>query len=172
MTGDLPLFGQAIRRSFTMRGRARRTEVIVYIVVSQLLAASLAALAGPFLTDETVTWVRFAATTLAIIPVFTLSARRLHDFGLSGRWTVLLVLVVARSLGLELVALLGGWDARAMIEAPLSYVDWLLFLPFAWLYIALLIVPGKKGPNRYGPDPRSSDTENETAGPGSPEPAA
>jgi len=84
---------------------------------------------------------------------------------------VLLVLVVARSIGLELASLLGGWEARDMIEAPLSYVDWLLFLPFAWLYIVLLVVPGKTDANRYGPNPRT-DRENETAGPDSPEPAA
>lgn len=158
MTGDLPLFGQAIRRTFTTSGRARRTEVILYVVASQLLCAVLAGLAGFFLPDTAATWLRFAATTLAIVPLFALSVRRLHDCGLSGKWTVLLVLVVARSIGLELASLLGGWETRAMIEAPLSYVDWLLFLPFAWLYIALLIVPGSKGPNRYGPDPRKENS--------------
>ena len=172
MTGDLPLFGQAIRHTFTTSGRARRTEVILYVVASQLLCAALAGLADFFLPDTTAaTWFRFAVTTLAIIPLFALSVRRLHDFGFSGKWTVLLVLVVARSIGLELASLLGGWEARDMIEAPLSYVDWLLFLPFAWLYIVLLVVPGETDANRYGPNPRK-DRENETAGPDSPEPAA
>lgn len=62
---------------------------------------------------------------------------------------------------------------RALIEAPLSYVDWLLFLPFVWLYVVLVIVPGKKGANRFGADPHDDpEPESQTAGPGNPEPAA
>ncbi|MEJ2457304.1 MAG: hypothetical protein P8Y58_03810 [Novosphingobium sp.] len=57
-----------------------------------------------------------------------------------------------------------------MIEAPLSYVDWLFFLPFAWFYIALLIVPGSDGPNRFGYDSRH-EAASKTADPGRPEPA-
>ncbi|WP_067732085.1 DUF805 domain-containing protein [Novosphingobium naphthalenivorans] len=173
MTSDLPLFGQAIRRTFTAAGRARRTELIVYVVVSQLLCAVVLGVTGFFLEGEPIAWLRFAATWLATIPLFALSTRRLHDFGQSGKWTVLLWLVAARNMGLDLALRIGGWETRALIEAPLSYVDWLLFLPFAWLYIALLIVPGKKGSNRFGPDPHDDPRpERETAGPGSPEPAA
>jgi uncharacterized membrane protein YhaH (DUF805 family) len=157
MTGDLPLFGQAIRRTFTPAGRARRTEMIVYVVLSQLLSAAVLLAAGFFIEGEAFAWLRFALFSLPIIPLFALTARRLHDFGQSGKWTVLLWLVVARSIGLDLAARLGGWDTRALIEAPLSYIDWLLFLPFAWLYIAVLIVPGKKGANRFGLDPRNEN---------------
>ncbi|MCT2399482.1 DUF805 domain-containing protein [Novosphingobium mangrovi (ex Huang et al. 2023)] len=170
MTGDLPLFGQAIRRTFTPAGRARRTEMIVYVVASQLLCVVLLLLARLFLAGEALAWLRFAVFALAIVPLFSLSARRLHDFGQSGKWTVLLWLVVVRSIGLDLAARLGGSDTRALIESPLSYVDWLLFLPFAWLYITLLIVPGKKGANRHGPDPRYAP-DSKTAGPENPEPA-
>ncbi|MCJ2186170.1 DUF805 domain-containing protein [Novosphingobium beihaiensis] len=173
MRGELPLFGQAIKRSFTAAGRARRTEIIIYIVGSQLLFSILAGLGGLFLADDALGWVRFATSYLPIIPLFALSARRLHDFGQSGKWTALLGLVVARNLGLDLALRLGGWEARAMIESPLSYVDWLFFLPFAWLYITLLIAPGSKSANRYGPDPREDAAgTNKTAGPGNPEPAA
>ncbi|MCJ2177879.1 DUF805 domain-containing protein [Novosphingobium album (ex Hu et al. 2023)] len=171
MTGDLPLFGQAIRRTFTANGRARRSELIVYVVVSQLLCAVLAVLAGFTLEGEPLAWLRFAMFSLAVAPLFALTARRLHDFRQSGKWTVLLWLVAARSIGLDLAARLGGWETRALIEAPLSYVDWLLFLPFVWLYVVLVIVPGNKGPNRFGPD-QHDEPENRTAGPGSPEPAA
>ena len=173
MTNGLGLFGQAIRRTFTAKGRARRTEMIVYVVVSQVLCGVLAGLCSLFLDAETLAWVRFAATYLPVIPLFALSVRRLHDFGQSGTWTVLLWLVAARACTLDLALRLGGWDTRAMIEAPLSYVDWLFFLPFAWLYIALLIAPGRKGPNRYGPDPRGEpQAASKTAGSGNPEPAA
>lgn len=173
MTGDLPLFGQAIRRTFSADGRARRSELIVYVVVSQLLCALLAGVAGLFLDSELLAWLRFALFALAVAPLFALTARRLHDFGQSGKWTVLLWLVAARAIGLDLAQRLGGWETRAMIEAPLSYVDWLLFLPFAWLYIALLIVPGKKGANRFGAAPHDDpEPGSKAAGPGSPEPAA
>jgi uncharacterized membrane protein YhaH (DUF805 family) len=171
MTSDLPLFGQAIRRTFTANGRARRFEMIVYVFVSQIVFVALMALAGLFVPEQALAWLRLAASTVAILPLFTLSIRRLHDFGQSGKWTILLWLVVVHSIGLDLATRLGGWDTRALIEAPLSYVDWLLFLPFAWLYIALLIVPGRKGTNRYGPDPRD-EPESKTTGPGNPEPAA
>lgn len=173
MTSDLPLFGQAIRRTFSAAGRARRTELIVYVVVSQLLCAVLLGLAGLVLDGAPLAWLRFALFSLAVVPLFALTTRRLHDFGQSGKWTVLLWLVAVRSIGLDLAARLGGWETRALIESPLSYVDWLLFLPFAWLYIVLLIVPGKKGDNRFGPDPHDDPKpERETAGPGNPEPAA
>lgn len=154
MTGDLPLFAHSLKHTFDLKGRARRTEVILYIFLSQIAAMMLSALAGLILDDEAAAWTRFAIQWLAILPLLALSVRRLHDFGYSGYWTVLLLMVAGRNMGLDLAARVGGWEARAMIERPLSYVDWLLFLPFAWLYIALLIVPGKKGANRYGPDPR------------------
>lgn len=173
MTGDLPLFAQAIRRTFVFSGRARRTEVILYIFISQI-ACGLFALVASFVLDPTpLAWARFAIQSLAVVPLFTLTVRRLHDFGQRGLWVALLALVAGRSVGLDLATRLGGWEVRAMIERPLSYIDWVLFLPFVWLYIALLIVPGKKGANRFGPDPRDDpSTKTETAAPEIPGAAA
>jgi len=74
---------------------------------------------------------------------------RLHDLGRSGWWQVLLYAAqVALMLGLAFGA---GWqvDEAAGLAAILQFVA----------TIALGLIPGQRGPNRFGPAPGEPATE-------------
>jgi uncharacterized membrane protein YhaH (DUF805 family) len=161
-TGNEPMkayfrhVGQTLARTVDFSGRSRRGEVIDYIVISAAVLIIVNGLAGELAPASVSRWTAFAVQYLILIPAAALIVRRFHDFGWSGRWSIVLLAVAARNLILDLLALIGGWDVRRVVESVLAYVDWLLFLPFLFLYLLLLVAPGKKGPNRYGPNPREN----------------
>ena len=172
MKDHFRLLRRTIGRSFDVRGRATRAEFLIYVVLSQALLLLMDWPARWFAPPVAAAWIRFAALVVTTVPLFALSARRMHDFGMSGRWVWIMLVVVGREFALSLLGLLGGWEARSAVEAPLSYVDWLLFLPFVALYAILLAAPGTKGANAHGGDPRSVwSADSRTADPGNPEPA-
>ena len=134
---QLPMvsFGEAIslalKKTFTYSGRARRSELWWWVLLMTLvsLVPILGAIAGLVL------W----------IPTISLTARRLHDLGLSGWWQVTpwAILVFGVILGVA------GADGLFVV----AWVFWLLSL------IALFVMEMRKGnlgPNKYGPDPRQS----------------
>lgn len=158
--------GQSLARTFDFRGRSRRGEVIDYIVISAAVLMIVNGLMGSLAPAPVSRWTAFAVQYLILIPAAALMVRRFHDFGWSGRWTLVMLAVAVRNLTLDLLALLGGWDARRAVESALAYVDWVLFLPFVVLYLLLLVVPSGKGANRFGPDPRGdADRVADTAVP-------
>ena len=165
MKDHLRLFLQAIRHAFDFTGRATRAEFLTYIVLSQAPLV-LATWIAP---DPYEAGVRLGFVLLAAAPLPALAIRRLHDFGTDGRWSLILLVPVLRFAALELLTQAAGWEARSIVEGLLAYIDWLLFLPAAALYVMLLAAPGTKGTNRFGPGPAAA---TETAGPESPEPAA
>lgn len=117
--------------------------------------------------------VMVAAWALIAWPVLVAHPwRRLHDMGRRGRWN--LVFYGFYLLGFafffsEYVPAEGGW-AALFDGAPAETIDdeltasglgglstVLIFLPIqlAWLYL----IPGQRGPNPYGPDPRTPSSE-------------
>lgn len=176
MRDYLRLFRHAMRHTFDYAGRAPRVEVFACIVLSQgaflLVAWPMAWFAPDPVPEPVEAWGRYIIQLALALPALSLMVRRLHDLGLSGRWGLILLIIAMRTFALDLLALLAGWQARSVTESVLAYADWLLFLPSFVLYIALLAIPGRKGPNRYGPDPRDDKVhDTETAGSGNPEPA-
>lgn len=173
MKDCLRLLGHTIRRTFDFGGRAPRAEFIVYVVLSQVAVALIASPAGWFLPESTGDGFRLALQWTTFVPVMALVVRRLHDFGISGRWSLIMLAVAARTFALDLLTQLAGWQTRAGVESLLAYVDWLLFLPFIALYLMLMAAPGTRGSNRFGAAPghKKSLPETQAAGPGSPEPA-
>jgi uncharacterized membrane protein YhaH (DUF805 family) len=81
-----------------------------------------------------------------IIPSIAVGVRRLHDIDRTGWWLMLgygpyilsMVLAVAESV--ELAAILN----------LVSFVGFIVLLVFA-------VLPGTRGPNRFGPDPKGED---------------
>jgi uncharacterized membrane protein YhaH (DUF805 family) len=149
--------GQTLARALEFQGRARRREVIDYLVISAAFLMIVNGLAGELAEPHVARWVAFATQYLILVPAAALVVRRLHDIGWSGRWSIVLLPVALRNMALDLLAQIGGWEARRPVEAVLAYADWVLFPPFALLYLLLIVAPGKKGPNRFGPDPRIGD---------------
>jgi len=80
-------------------------------------------------------------------------ARRLHDIGLSARW--LLIWPAAGAALVVAVAFredaLGAGSLEALDQV---IVGW--FFGAGLVPVALLLPPGRKGSNRFGPDPRRS----------------
>lgn len=122
----LTLMFQPIRRMFDFKGRARRTEWGLFVLLQlAVLAVLLALILGfRFLPDDNLDD-RMAELLLVImavsgLPMLALQVRRLHDSDRSG-WWVLVSLVPYLGLGMIL---------------------WLMMQPGSW------------GPNRFADDPR------------------
>lgn len=166
-------FCHAVRHTFDFAGRAARGEFIAYLVLSQVPVVVGGWLAAWFAPASVAAWTRFGLEVLVLIPALALVVRRLHDFNVSGRWSLIMLAVLVRTLGLELLSRTGGWSLRSAVESLLAYVDWLLFLPFVGLYAMLLAAPGTRGANRFGPSVHGeAGAETETTGTGDPAPAA
>jgi len=171
----LRYFRQTITATFDFRGRARREEVIGYIVTSAALAMLTTWLVNWLAPEAAARWTLFAVQVGVLVPAASLAVRRIHDLGRDARWAIVFLVVAIRNIALDLLDLLGGWEARRVVESALSHVDWVLFLPFVALYLLALVAPGTKGGNRFGPDPRGMANlpppKTETAGAESSAPA-
>ena len=143
-------------------GRSTRTEVWCFFVVLLLLnnaATIVARLAGieiGFLHPISVSMPNAIASLalehLPLLPVFALTARRLHDVGLPG-WPGPLNAAIAIVLGARIML---HWRANDLGPIPIAWevvhvVSLLLF------YLGLFWKP-RRGPNRYGADPRGIET--------------
>lgn len=157
-----------LARTLDFGGRATRIELFGFLVASQIVGAVVTALASWAAPEPIARWVAFAVSFAVLIPAPALLARRFHDFGWSARWGGVLLAIAAENLAYGLMHLLFGWNVRAAVEGVLAYVDWVLFLPATVLFVMLLAMPGSKGANRFGPDPRYPATQpppaRETAG--------
>jgi uncharacterized membrane protein YhaH (DUF805 family) len=145
----------AYRRYFDFSGRSRRMEYWLFALFTSLVALLLiAGLFGvsvgvlqalsagstvPWQAFGTGAWLAVAALgvffLVSVIPGVAVQVRRLHDLGVSGWWY--LAFVVAGPL-LERLP-----GAGSGLNSLLS-LGWLV-----WMFM-----PGTKGPNRYGDDPK------------------
>ncbi|WP_031555283.1 DUF805 domain-containing protein [Parvularcula oceani] len=148
----------AVRFLFDPRGRIGRRQLFVGLFLPFLLLAAIvdafdsAALSLAFWLASA--WPVFVATPW----------KRMHDMGRTGRWNLVFYLFYAIGFAFflsEYVSAEGGWgalfdgvpaettsqDLTASGMGGFSTV--LIFLPIqiAWLYF----IPGKRGPNDYGP---------------------
>lgn len=154
-------------------GRARRMEywsyyliiLLFYLVLLLLQGLSsdpieiLTALLTPFGVDgilsgagdrpyfdaPVLVWVIRIISLLLLVPTMAVSCRRYHDVGLPAWffWTLrglalLLALPMMLSLCTEIIAGIG-----LLLTAILTGID-----------LVILLLPGSRGTNRYGPDPR------------------
>jgi uncharacterized membrane protein YhaH (DUF805 family) len=172
------LMFRPLMRYADFKGRASRTEywlfgvvqTVFYLVCVVLAATALAGGAKGVLAAAGWLCVALLALLILALPNYALLARRLHDIGLSAFWTALLLPGVisqfatfnamgslvshARTAGLEaagglnpleqaLAAQFTGAGALALIAGLCN----------AAIFVMVLI-PGKRGPNRFGPDPK------------------
>lgn len=90
--------------------------------------------------------------SIALIwPSIAVSAKRFHDRGMSGWWVLYFILIIGAGalLGLGVMAMQG--DGSPVLGGFLVAIG--VGVPFIWQFIILYILPGKKGPNKYGPNP-------------------
>jgi uncharacterized membrane protein YhaH (DUF805 family) len=130
-------------------GRSRRTEVIYYWIATMLIGAVLGFTLGTILPFGPARLVVSIVQLLLTLPIFALTVRRLHDQDRVG-WGVLLpVAAIALNIANLVLHPLDPFRARLL--------PWQLTLAGAaalLLWLILLLLPGTKGANRFGGDPR------------------
>lgn len=158
-----------------MRGRARRFAFwsFVAVVAVFLLAAVLiccvetyfairsygptsAEMSNPgfYLDMAQGTWTFWLIPiTYAIffIPLLTVTVRRFHDVGIS---TSVFIILYAVHFFFLVMGLIDTDIADVGLKATLNFISELVVLGFLLYVIVVALMPGKKGPNRYGPDPK------------------
>lgn len=91
-------------------------------------------------------WVVLAGSLVLFVCQLDLAVRRRHDRGKSGV-DVAVVLILLEALG---VAAIFG----LLVAIPTVATAAVSAVAGVYLLVVLAILPGDKGPNRYGPDPR------------------
>lgn len=130
------------RRFADFKGRSRRTEFWLFTLLATALLLIAHYLDGG--RSDTVAGMGPAevlVSALLTIPSIAVTMRRLHDTGRSGLWALLFYgpYVVALVIPQDQVPVLGAAAALLIGGAIL---------------LVLLVLPGERGENRFGPDPK------------------
>ena len=144
---------QVLHNTFALAGRATRSDLISYLFASLLLSVPVSFITGLALTHDAHMLASNAVTLLLALPVPALLVRRFHDSGRGGAWVWLAVLSFSIWLARTAISAAWGMNARLSFDGWTWLVDWAVIIAnLATIMLALL--PGSKGPNRYGPNPR------------------
>ena len=144
---------QTIRRAYAFRGRSTRSELIAYLFATLLVSVPVSFVTGLTLTHPFHLLTANVLTVLLALPLPALLVRRLHDCGRCGAWVWLAVFGFAVWLARTLISARLGLGARLSFDSWTWLLDWVVILAnLASVLLALL--PGSKGPNRFGADPR------------------
>jgi len=151
---SLQLLKRAITGFATFHGRSRRSEIAYYWMATMLAAVPIWIAVG-LLSWRAGLIFALVAHLVLVVPTFAMFARRLHDQGLSARGVAMLPPVIALNIYDQLRVILhdAGTGASVLPELP-GWVGILWFL-LALAYLIFLALPGTKGPNSYGADPRA-----------------
>ncbi len=146
---------EAFRRSFDYSGRSRRMEYWSYALFAFVLMNIFGYIEtklgwrGPDAAggrDGSLLG-SIMLVTLAV-PGLAVAVRRLHDSGRAGWWLAL----PAAPILFWIVALIGGFNSPALFTPVLVAI---LVAPL--LIVAFMCLPGTRGPNRFGSDPKAED---------------
>lgn len=164
-------FIAAMKKSFTMRGRARRAEFAWFTLITFLMSIAfniisdfadrlgMEALASSLnLISSIIGLVMFPAS-------ITIAVRRFHDLGKSGWWYVGYIAVIFIGLAYIIFSLasvimynpqLSEDEIWAFILSGKTLIPFLLLVVFAYGVILFLIFKdGQRFTNTYGEDPKA-----------------
>jgi uncharacterized membrane protein YhaH (DUF805 family) len=140
-----------LRKYFVLNGRLTALQYwryqvrLGFMIVVLMSATWVMTLAGGWLG---------AIPFALVLPVFasgvTVSVRRLHDRGKSAWWLALFAVAPSALVGVG--APWGFWDKTLIVTVACTLVAAALVI---WFWIEIGFLRGQKGPNRYGPDPRT-----------------
>ena len=92
-----------------------------------------------------------------VIPMIAVGVRRLHDIDRTGWWLLAPILPYAIGFAMIFPAMMSGAAGSAnpfnMTGLGVASIFLLLGLAMALTVFIFSLLPGTKGPNRYGPDP-------------------
>ncbi|MDR3525816.1 MAG: DUF805 domain-containing protein [Rhizomicrobium sp.] len=153
---------------FGFRGRIDRAKMWLVFLLSSL------GLSAPFaivlmVLEETLIGVNPRPTTLSpavsgalclwsVIVFYAMVAavvKRLHDRGKSAAW---LVLFFGIPIACFVAAYFIGWPPKAVSAGTgivMSVLFVIVLLNNLWYLLEVLVLPGTRGDNRFGPDPRA-----------------
>lgn len=178
-------FGKAVAacfsKYFTLKGRARRAEywnfylfqVIItysYLILTTAirgLACSHMAESAATICNGLMTTFQWIIDVALLIPMFTVTVRRLHDRDDNGWLAILLVLIPWIIISVTGI-LIQNYDTTLFTSGQATPADMAgivmeFFVPFIFMLLlskAVIIIriilftkPGTEGPNSFGPDP-------------------
>jgi uncharacterized membrane protein YhaH (DUF805 family) len=144
------------------RGRSRIVDVF-YLWIAMVLVQLIAlALITPLAWDVG-WWVGATVKTLVCLPFIALFCRRLHDQGLSGWFTPIILPLPAVGLYQSYRATFAVLNPQWLTERSFVQGLELCMMVLALTFLILLLRPGQKGANRYGPDPREAADQASSA---------
>ena len=181
------------RNYFRFSGRAPRSEYwkfVMFVLLFNIAAVIInSMLFGPDLVEEAVTtigsdgtqttevhrtlhysggWIGTLFTLACLVPLLAVGWRRLHDSGVGGWWLLMPLVLLAGSILLSLIAILGPSDLWAALKDTGNVrVNISGGLAFGMLTVAivpnilLLLRLSRRSdphPNRYGPPPSEVTT--------------
>lgn len=103
-------FINAIKKAFDFKGRSRRKEYFMFMLIAFVMMAGMviidAIMALQIIGELGLLTALFSLFLIA--PTLSVTVRRLHDTGRSGRWVLLYLVPVAGWLALVFFALIDG----------------------------------------------------------------
>ncbi|MFY9351007.1 MAG: DUF805 domain-containing protein [Sphingobium sp.] len=142
---EAALLKRAITGISDYSSRSRRTEYFLYWIMAKLAGVCATMLATLALRGSSLTILMGLLFILLGLPQLALFARRLNDQDRSPLWNILSFLAF----------LTGLWTT--VTPSPYVSLDKLVAALLAAATLIVAALPGTKGPNRHGPDPRTSD---------------
>jgi uncharacterized membrane protein YhaH (DUF805 family) len=154
--GSMYWIKEPFRRAFDYSGRSRRREYWCHLLVTFVALSvvgyveemlGLGSAGTPGSDGEggilsSIVLITFATPGLAV------AVRRLHDSNRAGWW----LLLPAAPFLVWIVALFGQFGSDALFK-PVTVAIFLCPV----ILLVLMCLPGTKGPNRFGADPKSED---------------
>jgi uncharacterized membrane protein YhaH (DUF805 family) len=168
-----------LMRYADFKGRASRAEYWLFMTTQGLVYGICIVMAAMSLTNKSlasgllglVGWLAIALLLLVglTLPNYAIIARRLHDIGRSAKWIGLLLPVIASHFTglMSLVSLAragtsGGESGAALAQAAIGNlagggVLGMVAVICSTVLTVMMLLPGTRGPNRFGSDPRDPD---------------
>ena len=140
-----------LKRYAAFHGRASRTEVASFYVLTAIFVLLTGAAARWLGRADTITWFGTVFLALTFLPSLALGVRRLHDTGRSGWWLLLALPWVPATIW-DFIAHPRPWSLPMRLDLP-----WWAMVPVALCTLALailLLLDDDVDTNRYGPNPR------------------
>ncbi len=139
-------------------GRASRLQHVAYWLIFAVAIAAIVGLATVVHANALPSFV-IAMILLGMYLIFCLLAKRLHDLRVPAIVAFLLVVIPFARGYCEAAAEDGHPILPASWAPALSLAASIWRIVFGFGLIALFVIPGNKGANRYGPDPLDKPPE-------------